>query len=88
MTAAHLTSQFLGRDESTEKTKASFGENWDRLAELKRRYDPGNLFRSTFWPLDEEGNAVQPSLRQPEATYDHVPKYLPGDTQPENTGTA
>ena len=77
----HCTFQFLGRSESTEKTKASFGKNWDRLAELKREYDSKNLFRNTFWPLDEEGQAVGPNLREPEATFDHVPKSIPSEVQ-------
>lgn len=76
MTVVHVTLQFLGRSESAEKTKASFGKNWDRLVELKRRYDPTNLFRNTFWPLDQAGNVVPPSVREPEATFDHVPKFI------------
>ncbi|KAF9649484.1 hypothetical protein BDM02DRAFT_3113707 [Thelephora ganbajun] len=78
---------FLGRGESADKTKASFGKNWDRLVELKRKYDPTNLFRNTFWPLDEEGDVVQPSLREPEATFDHVPKFIPSEMQTD-AGTA
>ncbi|KAF9783970.1 hypothetical protein BJ322DRAFT_888554 [Thelephora terrestris] len=77
---------FLGRGESPEMTKASFGKNWDRLVELKRRYDPTNLFRNTFWPLDEEGNILESSGREPEATFDHVPKYLPDDVQRNSAG--
>jgi FAD/FMN-containing dehydrogenase len=33
-------------DEGRERVKAAFGENYDRLATLKRKYDPWNLFRS------------------------------------------
>jgi hypothetical protein len=76
-----LAFQFLGRSESSEVTKASFGGNWDRLTELKRKYDPKNLFRNTFWPLNKEGNDIQPSRREPEATFDHVPKYIPSAIQ-------
>jgi FAD/FMN-containing dehydrogenase len=36
---------FLG-DEGTERVRAAYpGPTWDRLLEIKRRYDPDNLFR-------------------------------------------
>ena len=80
----HHTFQFLGRSETAEKTKASFGKNWDRLVELKQKYDPKNLFRNTFWPLNEEGQALEPKLREPEATFDNVPKSIPSETQTDS----
>ena len=73
--------QFLGRSDNADKTKASFGKNWDRLVELKQKYDPTNLFRNTFWPLDEEGHVVEPGHREPEATFDHVPKFTSSEIQ-------
>ena len=32
-------------EEGQERVQASYGDNYDRLAEIKAKYDPGNLFR-------------------------------------------
>jgi FAD/FMN-containing dehydrogenase len=34
----------LAADDRPEKVRASFGENYGRLQEIKRLYDPTNLF--------------------------------------------
>ena len=44
---------------------ACYGKHWDRLAELKRKYDPSNLFRNNFWPVDKDGTPIAPLYNEP-----------------------
>jgi FAD/FMN-containing dehydrogenase len=37
---------FQTADEGSERVRASYGTNFDRLVEIKKSYDPDNLFRS------------------------------------------
>jgi FAD/FMN-containing dehydrogenase len=32
-------------DEGQDLVRAAYGENYDRLAQIKAKYDPDNLFR-------------------------------------------
>ncbi|KDQ56289.1 hypothetical protein JAAARDRAFT_36463 [Jaapia argillacea MUCL 33604] len=56
---------FLGRHEPPSRTMACYGENWGRLCDLKRKYDPTNMFKNTFWPVDTAFEAVESSLHEP-----------------------
>ena len=36
---------FLTMDEGEERTRAAYGPHYERLAELKAKWDPANVFR-------------------------------------------
>jgi len=36
---------FMMSDEGEERVRATYGSSYDRLAEIKKQFDPGNLFR-------------------------------------------
>ena len=42
-------------DKGPERVHAAYGENYRRLVDLKRKFDPGNLFR-----LNQNSRAVKP----------------------------
>ena len=43
--AAGRWANYLADDDPTDAVRAAYGRNYARLAEVKRRYDPDNLFR-------------------------------------------
>jgi FAD/FMN-containing dehydrogenase len=46
LSAGRTYINFQTADEEQERVRATYGENYERLEEVKARFDPGNLFRS------------------------------------------
>jgi FAD/FMN-containing dehydrogenase len=42
---AYVNMMMDAGDEGQDRVRASYGEHYDRLAQIKRKYDPNNLFR-------------------------------------------
>ena len=42
---AGVYANFMMDDEGEARVKATYGQNYERLAMVKRKYDPANLFR-------------------------------------------
>ncbi|KAF7289245.1 FAD-binding PCMH-type domain-containing protein [Mycena indigotica] len=57
--------QFLGRHEPASRVISSYGDNWPRLVEIKKKYDPNNLFRNNIWPLNADLELVDPRTHEP-----------------------
>lgn len=56
--------QFLGRHEPADRVIGCYGDNWERLVEVKKKYDPTNLFRNSLWPLDTNYERVDPRTHE------------------------
>ncbi|KAG8926122.1 hypothetical protein FRC00_003230 [Tulasnella sp. 408] len=56
---------FSERKELVSRTVGMYGdENWQRLIEVKRKYDPKGEIRHCFWPLNEEGRPLGLDVRE------------------------
>ena len=42
-------------EKETDRVKMAYGPNYERLAQIKRKYDPDNLFRSNQNILPADG---------------------------------
>jgi FAD/FMN-containing dehydrogenase len=42
---AYVNMMMDAADEGQDRVRASYGEHYERLAQIKRKYDPNNLFR-------------------------------------------
>lgn len=46
-TTGAVAMNFLPEDEPEARVRAAFGDNYDRLVDVKQKWDPKNLFRAT-----------------------------------------
>ncbi|KAK7033819.1 FAD-binding PCMH-type domain-containing protein [Favolaschia claudopus] len=56
---------FLGRHEPAQRTIGCYGNNWQRLVDVKKKYDPKNIFRNSLWPLDAALEPCDPRTHEP-----------------------
>ncbi|VDB91324.1 unnamed protein product [Peniophora sp. CBMAI 1063] len=61
----HPLPSFLGRGEAPERVIKCYGSNWDRLFELKRKFDPEARIKHCFWPAHPDGTLRSPEEREP-----------------------
>ena len=76
--AARSYANYLPADDY-DRVREAYGRNYDRLVELERRYDPGNLFRlshNTTSTPRSDGSAT-PSAREPGARLGARPAQEP-----------
>jgi FAD/FMN-containing dehydrogenase len=50
-------------EEGEERIRATYGKNYDRLAKIKKRYDPANLFRVNKTSSPPSNGNISASLR-------------------------
>lgn len=48
-TTGDVAMNFLTDDEDDERVRAAYGDNYERLLELKHEWDPENLFRTNYY---------------------------------------
>ncbi|KAF7290117.1 FAD-binding PCMH-type domain-containing protein [Mycena chlorophos] len=56
---------FLGRHEPADRVMRCYGDNWARLVEIKKKYDPNNVFSNSLWPLGRDFEPVDPRTHEP-----------------------
>jgi Berberine and berberine like len=69
-------------NEGQDRVKASYRGNYDRLAQVKRRYDPDNTFHlnQNIQPASQPASPAPSAARQPGA---RMPRHHLGGTDAE-----